>query len=155
MRIQRKRVAWVLGGWLAWVAMIAPVGAEEPIAVIVHPSNRLDNMTTAELARIFSGETTAWGNGDVIIVLNRPIEHAARRRFYRLVFQAPPTKKFFQPGTPFPFESVRVESNEALLRFVARTPGVIGYLSLSAVDRTVRVLAVDGFRPDEAEYPLR
>ena len=40
-------------------------------------------------------------------------------------------------------------------KFVFNVPGAIGYLRASDVDGTVKVIKVNGHRPDEAEYPLR
>jgi len=38
---------------------------------------------------------------------------------------------------------------------VFNVPGAIGYLRASDVDSTVKVIRVNGHRPDEADYPLR
>ena len=40
-------------------------------------------------------------------------------------------------------------------KFVFNVPGAIGYLKPEDVDNSVKVIAIDGHIPEDAEYPLR
>lgn len=40
-------------------------------------------------------------------------------------------------------------------KFVAKTPGAIGYMRASDVDDTVKVVRINGLLPDDDGYPLR
>jgi len=40
-------------------------------------------------------------------------------------------------------------------KFVFNVPGAIGYLRPEHVDNSVKVIAIDGHTPEDAEYPLR
>jgi hypothetical protein len=52
-------------------------------------------------------------------------------------------------AAPIPFSSA-----EAILAFVARTPGAIGFTD-GIPDDTVRVLRIDEKRSDDPAYPIR
>lgn len=137
-----------------WMA-VAPAAAQaDPIVLIVSKNNPVESLTTKDLARIYSGEVTEWSSGESITAINRPIESDIRRRFYRIVLNASPAQKFFQSGTPIPFETVRVDSESSITRFVARLGNAIAYCSLSAVDSSVKVLKIDGKLPQEEGYRL-
>jgi phosphate transport system substrate-binding protein len=149
--------------WLASLAcclvlllgMILPSEAvDDPIAVIVHKDNKLPGLAKSGLARIYSGEMGAWPDGQKIVVLNRPLDSDLRKQFYRLVLDAEPTAKFFLPGSPIPFETRQVQSDQATRKIVAQIPSAIGYLPLSATDDSVKVLAIDGVLPSQGRYTL-
>lgn len=74
------------------------VSLNEPIVIVVHPSNPVDNLSIRQLARIYSGEVTEWTSGELITAINRPIESDVRRRFYHFVLNTTPTQKFSRLG---------------------------------------------------------
>lgn len=130
--------------------------AESPMAVIVHPSTSERDVSLDDLRRYFLGSAQRLDTARVQVVetaaLRKPFyrallgisEDEVRRRWVALVFRGEATAL---PKT-LPDES-------AVREYVASHPGAIGFVSADAVDRTVRVLAVDGHRPTEAGYALR
>ena len=48
-----------------------------------------------------------------------------------------------------------MQSDKAVRKMVANIPGAIGYISLSAVDDTVKVLEIDGLLPSQERYALQ
>jgi phosphate transport system substrate-binding protein len=126
-----------------------------PILIVVNRNNPVTNLTIRQLARIYSGEVTEWPNGDSIIAINRPIESDIRERFYHYVFNARATQKFFQIGSPIPFETVRVDNETSVTRFVARDRGAIAYCLRNCADSSVKVLTIDGKSPEDHEYELK
>jgi phosphate transport system substrate-binding protein len=137
-----------------WVVGDLAVAQGDPIVLIVNKNNPVESLTIRDLARFYSGEVTEWPSGESIVAINRPIESDIRRRFYRIVLNAPPTQKFFQPGSPIPFETIRVDSDLAIVRFVARLANSIAYCSLSVVDSSVKVIKIDGKPPQAEDYRL-
>ncbi len=127
---------------------------EEPIVVLVHPSNRTSDLTLGQLARIYRGEVTEWPDGRPITVINRPIQSEVRARFYQIVLGAKPTQPFYQPDSPFPFETRRVESESVVAKFIARDPSAIAYCVQSCANGPVKVLRIEGQRPGEDDYAL-
>jgi ABC-type phosphate transport system substrate-binding protein len=128
---------------------------EEPIVVVVNKSNPVDSMTIQQLARIYSGEVTEWPSGEGITALNRPIWSEIRLRFYQLVLKAKPTQKFFQTGSPIPFETLRVDSEGSIARFATRDKSVIGYCYVACANESVKVLRIEGKLPGEDGYALQ
>jgi ABC-type phosphate transport system substrate-binding protein len=128
---------------------------ERPIVVVVNRSNSVDSLTIQQLARIYSGEVTEWPNGEAIMVLNRPIWSEIRLRFYQVVLNAKPTQKFFQTGSPIPFETLRVDTEGSIARFAARDKSVIGYCYMACANESVKVLRIEGRSPGDDGYALQ
>jgi ABC-type phosphate transport system substrate-binding protein len=117
--------------------------AEEKIAVIAHASHSLDTVSREELSRIYRGKKLFWEDGVRIIPVNLAADHRYRRLFSRLVLGLLPEEmqeywnaQYFHGVSP-PFV---LSSEEAVLRFVAETPGAIGYVSATMVTDRVKVL---------------
>lgn len=127
---------------------------EEPIVVLVHPSNQTSDLTLGQLARIYRGEVVEWPDGRPITVINRPIESDVRARFYQIVLGVKPTQPFYQPDSPFPFETRRVESESVVAKFIARDPSAIAYCLQSCAAGPVKALRIEGQRPGEDAYAL-
>ena len=140
---------------LLWMILPEPLRAEEMIAVIVPAAPLLtDAPSGEELASIYGRKKLFWENGARIIPVNLPAAHRLRRSFSRLVLGALPkamaaywNAQYFHGIAP-PYV---LASEEAVLQFVATTPGAIGYVSASAVNRQVRVLLTLPLPPVEKQ----
>jgi phosphate transport system substrate-binding protein len=131
----------------------APIG-QDGIAVIVHPDNPVESLTSDQVRRIFQGRITNWrevgGRNLPITVFSREDGSGARAALESLLLGARGT-------TP----SAEIAPSSAAMRLsVARTPSGIGYVSMGYLDPSVRALAVDSSLPVSAQvasysYPLR
>jgi phosphate transport system substrate-binding protein len=131
----------------------APVG-QDGIAVIVHPSNTLTNLTLPQLREIYQGQVTAWtalgGQDERIRVFSREQGSGTRAEFERLVMgERPPTKS-----------ALISPSNDAMLRSISSVPGSIGYISMGYLQPSVKPLMVEGISVNPQNvynnsYPLR
>ncbi len=128
---------------------------ERPIAVLVHKENPTADITLGELARIYRGEIIEWPDGMPITAINRPIQSEVRERFYRIVLRAEATRKFFQEGTPFPFETVRVDAETAIAKFVSRDKSAIAYCYSPCAGAGIKVLRIEGTAPGDDNYALK
>ncbi len=126
----------------------------EAIAVIVNPSNPSDNIKSRDLARVYSGKMRRWPDGQKFAIINRPIDSEIRRIFYRVILKAKPTKKFFKSKLPLAFKMMKLKSGMATRKFVTHIKNAVGYIYLSEVDDTVKVLTIDGKSPGEKGYKL-
>ncbi len=117
--------------------------ALDGVAVVVNPENTVTDLTTEQIAQIFTGEITNWselGGADAeIAVFGRENGSGTRSAFEEIV------------GV----EDVCVYTNEYsstgdVIGNVASNPNAIGYASLSAVDETVTAVQVNGVAPSEA-----
>lgn len=134
-------------------APAAPAGPRiqpgRAVAVVVHKDNPVTNIDASALRRIYTGEMTAWKGGRNIYVINRETAGFARKVFYRRVLKADATRVFTLPGMSMMFRPQVVESGPGARGYVARIPDAIGYLDLSEVDDSVKVLSVNGVPPTE------
>lgn len=113
-----------------------PLG-EEPLAVIVNPTNPANELTLAQVQDIFAGRVSGWS------VAVREDRDDSRLAFESLTETKPALTSQVAP------------SPEAMLRFVAETPNGIGYLPLSWVAESVKALTIDGRPPTDADYKLK
>ena len=118
------------------------VVAIDGIAVITHKDNTVDNLTSEQLADIYTGKITNWkdlgGADEAIVVLGREAGSGTRGAFEELL-KVDDQCKYAQ----------ELDSTGGVLAKVASTPGSIGYVSLDVVDDTVKALSLDDVAPTE------
>jgi hypothetical protein len=125
------------------------------IAVIVgrHPVPTAPLNPTL-VAGIFARKRLLWDDRSPIVAVNLPAAHPLRRDFSVWLFRRTPEEmqdywndQYFHGVLPPPV----LASEEAVLRFVASTPGAIGYVSSCVADHRVEVIALvagpDGAAP--------
>jgi ABC-type phosphate transport system substrate-binding protein len=136
---------------------VLPVQAADgdPIVAIVHKSNPTENVAHAELKWIYSGRKNRWADGQKILVVDRPVQSDIRSSFYHVLLGVEPGHEFRVSGSPMSLKSTIRKSDRSVKRFVSRIPNAVGYVYRSAVDDSVRVLAVDGLTSDDEHYLLK
>ncbi len=119
--------------------------AEVPLAVIVQVTQAKLSMGKSELAAIYRRKKNYWEDGTKIEPVNLPAESPARRTFSKAVLGYAPEEleqywndRYFHGVLP-PYV---LSSDEAILRFVAETPGAIGYVPYCDADKRVAVVLV-------------
>ena len=125
-----------------------------PIAVIVNKVNDASDLKSSNLARIYKGRMAKWPNGKKIHVIDHSFNSDIRLLFYDIVLDSKPTKKFFKPGSPIPFKKMILVSDLATKKYISRIPNAIGYIRLSEVDDTVKILMIDGKLPTDEGYNI-
>jgi phosphate transport system substrate-binding protein len=118
--------------------------ARDALAVVVHPSNPITNLTQAQVQGIFSGTLTNWaelGGADTAIVLVvREAGSGTAGAFDELVMK----------GIHITPNALRQGSNGAIRQVVSDDPNAIGYISLGIVDSTVKAVAINNVAPSVA-----
>jgi len=124
--------------------------ARDGIAVIVHPAMPFTETGLAHLQEIFQGRVQEWG-GLVLAVVSREDGSGDRAVFDNAVLGNYDVTR----------TAVVMSSGRAVLDYVARTPGSIGYVSTLKINDSdgVRVLPVEGVLPApdtiaDGSYPL-
>jgi phosphate transport system substrate-binding protein len=115
--------------------------AWDGVAIAVHPSNPVRELTMAELAAIYKGEITNWnqvgGNDAPIVLLSRDTTSGTHVFFRDFVLD----EAEFAPAT------MMMPSTEAIVQELTQNKNAIGYIGLGYVRPTVSVL---GIKADEA-----
>jgi phosphate transport system substrate-binding protein len=122
--------------------------AIDGLAIILHPQNPLNQLTTEQLARIFSGEAKTWeelgGTGGPIHLYARDDQSGTYDTFKELVLSG--------RGKTLGGAAKRFESSEQLSDAVSLDPQGIGFIGLPYVREAKAVAIVDG--QSQAMLPL-
>jgi phosphate transport system substrate-binding protein len=131
----------------------------QSLAIVVNRSNPIDNLSFAELRKIFMGDRSHWSNGHRIAVVMLNYGQPERRTVLRLIYrmdedgyQDHVLRGMFR-GDVFVAPKT-LASPEILRKFVFNAPGAIGYLRASDVDDSVKVVRIEGLSPEEEDYRL-
>jgi len=115
--------------------------ARDAIAVIVHPTNPVNNLTREQIKGIFTGSITNWnmvgGANAPILIHSRETGSGTLATLEDLLLDR---EKVADRATPY-------ASAELLKNAVARDPNGIGFDSIGFVDSTVKAVSVNNIRP--------
>jgi ABC-type phosphate transport system substrate-binding protein len=121
------------------------VAGGDVIAVIVNKSNPASALAQNDLRPIFQTTKKAWGTGEDAIPINLPEDSSLRNDFDQAVLGLDPervarywTDRKVRGGARPP---VRVPTTGAVLKAVASKPGAVGYIRLSEVNNSVKIVA--------------
>ena len=133
--------------------------ARDAICVVVHPSNPLEHVAADDLRRIFLGEVTDWSElggrpGRIEPVVPAPGSDLMTSFVQRVMGGAQPTAPAF-----------RAPSDSGVVARVLRTPGAVGFVSMTWADRGAKALLVsalnglpywkaDAEKVYKGQYPL-
>jgi ABC-type phosphate transport system substrate-binding protein len=156
-------VLWPPPNSTVHLAAASPAARNSPhqtLAIIVNRSNPIENLSFAELRKIFLGQRSRWSNGHRVIVTMLDSGFLERNAILRDVYHMTESgyQDHFLKGTytgDIAFPPKTLSSPEILRRFVFNAPGAIGYLRTSDVDESVKVIAIDGRLPDNPGYKLQ
>jgi phosphate transport system substrate-binding protein len=126
--------------------------AYDAVAVIVHPANPVAGLSLAQLRDVYQGRVADWapfGWTGELIVVSREEGSGTRAAFEEAVMdgRAVTLNALVQPGS------------DALIDYVARTPGAIGYVSRGRATDAVKPIAIEGVDPSPVNvangaYPI-
>lgn len=138
------------------------VVARDAIAIAVHPSNPLKNITMEQLKDVLSGKIKNWNQLGIpfdkpIQLVNDSAGAGTRAAIEELVMGKSKIKKI--SGTPITLMSVVVNSSSEMKANIANFKYSIGYLPFSYLDNTIKALSINNIPPTYAaaykgEYPL-
>ena len=128
--------------------------AIDVLALVVHPTNPIKNLTLAQLQDIFMGKTANWqdlGGPDLgIIPVQRETSSGSRGAFDEMVLQN-------KTATANKLITTATAGDEAAN--VANNPGAIGYIGFGNMDNTIKIITINGILPTQEtardnSYPL-
>ncbi len=130
---------------------VAHAVAMDGIAIVVHSSNPVGELSVEQVRKIYKGEITNWkklGGPDLKIVkISRDTSSGTFETFNKLIM----TKQKIK-------DAEYVQSNGAARSRVTKTPGAIGYVGIGFLDG-VKALTIDGVDVSEetvasGKYPV-
>ncbi|MBV5327380.1 MAG: PstS family phosphate ABC transporter substrate-binding protein [Chlorobium sp.] len=128
--------------------------ALDGIAMVVHPSNRVDALSKAQIQGIYMGKYTNWsqvgGPNAAIVIIQRESNSGTQDTFKELVMGK---------DSPISKRAETQASNGAVKSRVSSTPAAIGFIGLGFIDSSVKALMVDKVEPEvrtvkNGTYPI-
>ena len=117
--------------------LVENIVAIDGIAVIVNKDVTVTDVTSEQLAKIYTGEIKNWseigGKNEPIVVVGRESGSGTRGAFEELL-EVEDLCDYAQ----------EIDSTGGVLSTVANTSGAIGYISLDVIDDSVTIMAIDG-----------
>ncbi len=126
--------------------------AMDGIAIALHPSNPVSELTMKQVRKIYNGEIENWsevgGPDREVVVVSRESTSGTFEVFGELVLKGDKVK-----GAEY------VGSNAAAKARVSETPGAIAYIGLGYVDDSVKTVSIGGVQPSmktvgSGKYPI-
>jgi phosphate transport system substrate-binding protein len=126
--------------------------ARDGLAVVIHPSNPVSDLTRTQIQKIFAGDVVNWkqlgGDDRPIRIITREEGSGTREAFMKLVMGKARVSR----------KALTQESNGAVKELVRNDPGGIGYMSLGLA-HGLKLMPVDGVAPSteavvSGKYPL-
>ena len=130
------------------------------LAIIVHKSNPVQNLSLAELREYFLAERGYWSTRQKIRIAMREPGSPEREAVLRLICGMNRDQDFTTYFLHAKFseqvteEPRNLDSVSNMIRFVANVSGAIGYVRADEVDPSVRVITVDNASPGDPGYKL-
>lgn len=150
MRAPPFALAIVVAAVLGASGGVRPAAADAESAaayvVIVHASNPAERLERRFVSDAFLKKRVRWSDDKVIRPVDRGPRAAIRARFSRVVLGRSveavrrywSQRVFSGSGVPPP----ELDSDDAILRYVASTPGAIGYVSSDAALAEVKIVTL-------------
>ncbi len=119
--------------------------AIDGIAVVLHPENRVSNLTFEQLKKIFNGSVSNWqefgGLNQKINIYTRDAKSGTRKTFAKLGLKKEKISR----------KSIVVNSNGNMKQAISNDKNGIGYMSVGYLDASVKGVAIEGVLPTLAK----
>ncbi len=147
-------------GLLAVLSPPAAAFQATDVAIVVHPDVPVENLSLAEIRKLFLGDRQYWNSALRVTLLIRAPVAREREVVLRTIYQMNEAQfRQYWISKIFRGEATSgpkiVYSNEMATELVANIPGSIAFVEVSQVPKKVKVLKTNGLLPGEKGYPLR
>ena len=151
----------LLLGWIGLgCAVMVAQSHDADVAIVVHPDTPVNNLTLAEVRKVFLGERQYWNaNIPVVLLIRAPVARE-RNVVLKTIYQMSESQfKQYWIAKIFRAESATapkvVYSNDMANELTTAIPGAIAFIDVREVRPGTKVIRVDGRLPGEPGYPLR
>jgi ABC-type phosphate transport system substrate-binding protein len=132
----------------------------EGLAIVVNPNNPTNDISLPQLRSMLLGERRWWSHQHRIVLAgmrrSTPEWKTVQHVIYKMDRKELDHYYLYQsfkgenPNVP-----KTMQAPAEVKKFVVSTPGALGYLRASDVDKSVKVVRINGLLPDDDGYPLR
>jgi phosphate transport system substrate-binding protein len=135
---------------LSFALLLATPCFAHHMAVVVSKDNPVDNVSSAQLGKVFRAETKKWSDGKFVVLV---IHRASPGEAITLQHLNKMTAAQFQAWIIEHHDSLKlVDSDEEVLNVVESTPGAVGLVEVHSLTDRVKIVRVDGKVPMEDGY---
>ena len=134
--------------------------ADDCVAIVVNRSNPVENLSFAELRKVFRGEQSHWSNGRRVTIVMLESGKTERQAVLSQIYQMDDkdyTNYFLHNMFTGEIHAapVALASSADVLKYVLNVQGAIGYVRTMDADESVKIVRVDGVLPCEKDYGIR
>lgn len=108
----------------------------DALAVIVHPSNKVNQLTREQLEGIFTGKIANWkevGGADLKIIVYSRETSSGTYEFF---------KEHVLNKRNYTASALLMAATGAIVQSVSQTPGAIGYVGLAYIEKNIKAIKV-------------
>ena len=140
--------------------LIALPAFAAPVAIVVSPGTPVDDLSFADVRKLFLGERQFWTPKLRVVLLMRAPISRERDVVLRTIYEMSEAQ-FRQYWISKVFRAdvaagpKIVYSTETAYELVAAIPGAVAFVDASQVPKGVKVLRIGGLLPGDPGYPLR
>jgi len=145
---------------IALLLLIAGLASAAPVAIIVSNDVPVDDLSFAEVRKVFLGERQFWNPKLRVVLLMRAPVAPERDVVLRSIYQMSEAQ-FRQYWISKVFRAdvsagpKIVYSTEMANDLVTAIPGAIAFVDAAQIPKGLKVLKIDGKLPGDKSYPLR
>lgn len=138
-----------------------PAGAVTgSVAVVVHPDTPVNDLSLAEVRKLFLGDRQFWNSNLRVVLLVRAPVAREREVVLHAIYQMSEAQfRQYWIAKVFRAETTSgpkiVYSAEMTNELVTAIPGAIGFMPAEKVPTGMKVLRINGKLPGESGYPLQ
>lgn len=142
------------------IFLIALPAFAAPVAIVVSPGTPVDDLSFADVRKLFLGERQFWNPKLRVVLLMRAPISRERDVVLRTIYEMSEAQ-FRQYWISKVFRAdvaagpKIVYSTETAYELVAAIPGAVAFVDASQVPKGVKVLRIGGLLPGDPGYPLR
>jgi len=156
--LSRRRMLLALMGLAILATTDSARGAD--LAIVVRPDVPVDNVTFAELRRLFLGDRQFWASNVRVTLLVRAPGAHERDVVLKTIYQMSEAQfRQYWIAKVFRAEAASgpriVYSNEMAAEMVSEIPGTVAFVDADQVPKGLKVLKINGLLPGAKDYPLR
>lgn len=153
-----RRAALLVAMGLASIAASGTVEGAD-IAIVVRPDTPVDNLTFAELRRLFLGDRQFWTSSVRVTLLVRAPGAREREVVLKTIYQMSEAQfRQYWIAKVFRAEAASgpriVYSNEMAAELISGMPGAVAFVDADVVPKGLKVLKINGLLPGAKGYPL-